>query len=369
MVHDHVLEKDAAEVASPGAAQFVVGAADEITGWRYGSERIDFANLSVGYSGSIENYSEEDLREHFAPALAAIAQEGSEDKVVFVWAAGNSNGLACEAPISQCVDGEVAASSVELLPGLAMRIAELREHTVGVVAVRPDDGLIADFSNRCGIAADSCLAAPGQGVRVAYFGPEGDGSPGFRAVGTVGGTSVAAPMVTGGLALMKQYFRSQLTNPDLLARLLDAADPESDREMPDELLVDNVVSFLVAGYDTTALAMTWTLFLISQSPEWEARILDEVETVAGPGPVGSEHVADLQVVQQVVKEALRLYPTAPVVARDIDNDIELDGTNAEVIHPNCVASPSSRWRTSSGSSENAGTSRRLTAAEMAMSVR
>ena len=40
--------------------------------------------------------------------------------------------------------------------------------------------------------------------------------------------------------------------------------------MPDELLVDNILSFLIAGFDTTAFALTWTLYLISQSPEWEA---------------------------------------------------------------------------------------------------
>ena len=116
------------------------------------------------------------------------------------------------------------ASSVELLPGLAARIPELRGHTVGVVSLRPDDGLISDFSNRCGIAAEFCLAAPGEQVRVVYFGPDLEGNPGFRGVATTSGTSVAAPMVTGGLALMKQYFRSQLSNPDLLSRLLETAD-------------------------------------------------------------------------------------------------------------------------------------------------
>jgi len=126
--------------------------------------------------------------------------------------------------------------------------------------------------------------------------------------------------------LVQARSASHADDTDLLARLLDAADPESGREMPDELLVDNIVSFLVAGYDTTALAMTWSLYLISQCPEWEARILDEVNAVVGCDPVESRHVADLKVVQQVLKEALRLYPTAPAVAREIDKDVELDGT-------------------------------------------
>ena len=193
--------------------------------WAWHSSRgIDFLNLSLGVTGIIENYSEEVLREHFEPTVAAIAQEGSEDKIILVWAAGNSNGVKCDIPISQCVDGAVEASSVDLLQGLASRFPELRANTVGVVAVRPEDGLIADFSNRCGIAADFCLAVPGQHVQVACFGPGPEGEPGFRASIPLSGTSFAAPMVTGGLALMKQYFRSQVSNTDLLARLLETAD-------------------------------------------------------------------------------------------------------------------------------------------------
>ena len=208
----------------PGTAEFFAETIDEITDWQYGSRSIDFLNLSLGVSGIIENYSEEVLREHFVPAVTAIAQEGSEEKVILVWAAGNSNGTECDLPISQCVDGAVEASSADLLPGLAARFPELRANTVGVVAVGPDDGLIVEFSNRCGIAADFCLAAPGQQVRFAYFGPGPDDDPGFRTIVEAGGTSFAAPMVTGGLALMKHYFRSQVSNTDLLARLLETAD-------------------------------------------------------------------------------------------------------------------------------------------------
>ena len=208
----------------PGTALFFAETIGEITAWQHGSQSIDFLNLSLGVSGIIENYSEEVLREPFEPAVAAIAQEGSEDKVILVWAAGNANGTKCDIPISQCVDGAVEAGSVDLLTGLAARFPELRENTVGVVAVGPEDGLIADFSNRCGIAADFCLAAPGEDVQIAYFGPDQEGEPGFRGIGGGGGTSFAAPMVTGGLALMKQYFRSQVSNTDLLARLLETAD-------------------------------------------------------------------------------------------------------------------------------------------------
>ena len=206
----------------PEEIEFLAESFEEILAWRSGSQSVEFLNLSLGASGIIDNYSEEVLREPFEAFNALLLQEGSEDKVVFIWAAGNAHGKKCDIPLSQCVDGAVEASSVDLFAGLAARFPELRETTVAVVAIRPD-GEIADFSNRCGIAADFCLAAPGDEVRVSYFGPH-EGEIGIRGVATGGGTSYAAPMVTGGLALMKQYFRGQVSNTDLLARLLETAD-------------------------------------------------------------------------------------------------------------------------------------------------
>ncbi len=114
---------------------------------------------------------------------------------------------------------------------------------------------------------------------------------------------------------------------NLLARMALATDPESGKSMSDELLVDNIVSFLVAGYDTTALALTWTLYLVSQSREWEQRILDEVARVAPSGAITSDHFSELVCVQQVVKESLRLFPTAPIIVRDIVDDVVVDGVS------------------------------------------
>lgn len=113
---------------------------------------------------------------------------------------------------------------------------------------------------------------------------------------------------------------------DLMARMVRAADPETGRTMSDQDIADNVIAFLMAGYDTTAFSLAWALYLIAQSPEWEERMVREVEEVAGDGPVTAAHVERLNVVQQVYNEALRLYPTAPVIVRDILDDIEFEGT-------------------------------------------
>jgi cytochrome P450 len=126
-------------------------------------------------------------------------------------------------------------------------------------------------------------------------------------------------------ALVKARRADAGAGDDLLARLGRAADAETGERMSDELLVDNILSFLIAGFDTTAFALTWTLFLISRSPEWEGRMLDEIARVAGDGPVTAQHVARLTTVQQVLNESLRLFPTAPIIVRDILDDTEIDG--------------------------------------------
>ncbi len=190
--------------------------------WRDGTQAVDFLNLSVGHEGIIDNYSEADLRSNFGNAIQEMAQQSAADKTVLVWAAGNAHGKPCTDTTSQCRNGQVDAASVEVLPGLVARIGELQGHTVAVVAIG-EDGAITDFSNRCGIAAEWCLAAPGEDILTAYFGPH-EGNDGFRGLATVDGTSFAAPMVTGGLAVMKHLFRDQLSNTDLLARLLATAD-------------------------------------------------------------------------------------------------------------------------------------------------
>ena len=102
---------------------------------------------------------------------------------------------------------------------------------------------------------------------------------------------------------------------DLLAKLLSARDPETGKSMPESLVVDNLLTFLAAGHETTALALTWSLFLIASVPEWQQRIYEEVVNVAGDRPVSADMVNRLPQTQNVIKEALRLYPPASIVSR------------------------------------------------------
>jgi len=112
---------------------------------------------------------------------------------------------------------------------------------------------------------------------------------------------------------------------DLLDRLIVARDPESGAAMDDEQLVDNLLTFYLAGHETTAKALTWTLYLVARSPEWAARLEDEIERVTRGAPVSGEHIDKLVLVQQVLKESLRLYPPAPMMSRQAVEETELGG--------------------------------------------
>ena len=183
----------------------------------------DFVNMSFGVDGLIENYVGETFGPLYGPAIQTLAQTGiTSNKAILVIAASNDHGLPCESPEPNCVGGRINATSPALYAGLPVLEESLRTHVVAVVAT-DRQGRIASFSNRCGIAAKWCIAAPGRGIRVATF--EEGTQPGtvFRGYGTWYGTSFAAPFVTGGLAVMKHWFRSQMANEELLTRLYKTA--------------------------------------------------------------------------------------------------------------------------------------------------
>src|SRR6185369_7241042 len=84
--------------------------------------------------------------------------------------------------------------------------------------------------------------------------------------------------------------RRDADGDNLLQRLVAARDPESGRAMDDQQLVDNLLTFYLAGHETTAKALTWTLYVLSRSPEWTERLEQEVERVTGGRPVAAEHI-------------------------------------------------------------------------------
>ncbi len=95
--------------------------------------------------------------------------------------------------------------------------------------------------------------------------------------------------------------------------------------MSDELIVDNIVTYLLAGHETTAKALTWTLYALAQLPQWQDRARAEVMSVTGGGQIGVEQLKELRLLESIFLEAMRLYPPAPSIMRIAKRPIWLGG--------------------------------------------
>lgn len=109
---------------------------------------------------------------------------------------------------------------------------------------------------------------------------------------------------------------------DLLGRLLAARDDES-AGMSDKQLRDEIVTLFVAGHDTTASTLAWALDLLVRHPEAYRAAREQVDALDGPPK--HEDLARLGVLVRVFKEALRIYPPIPMMAREAVRDFELGG--------------------------------------------
>lgn len=144
--------------------------------------------------------------------------------------------------------------------------------------------------------------------------------------------------VTAMLAERRAIESQSSSSPDdLLHRLMRARDPESGRSMNDEQLVDNLLTFYLAGHETTARALAWTLYLLANAPDWAAQLEEEIARVTGGAPVENSHVEKLVLVQQVLKESMRLYPPVPMLSRQCVEQARLG--DVDVMPGSTVAMP------------------------------
>lgn len=111
---------------------------------------------------------------------------------------------------------------------------------------------------------------------------------------------------------------------DLLDRLLAARDPETGRAMSDREIVDNLVTFIAAGHETTAQALGWTLDLLARHPGIAEDAAAEIDAVTGGHALAPAHLDRLPTVRQVLEEGMRLYPPAPMIGREVGCGFALD---------------------------------------------
>ncbi len=133
----------------------------------------------------------------------------------------------------------------------------------------------------------------------------------------------AAAYLRDAVTAMVGRRRASEARDDLVSLLLAARDPETGRGMNDAELTDNLLTFMTAGHETTALGLGWTFQLLARHPIVAQRVADEIEAVTAGGSVTPEHIDALVYTRQVFQEALRLYPPAPIIARTVETAMTL----------------------------------------------
>jgi cytochrome P450 len=119
--------------------------------------------------------------------------------------------------------------------------------------------------------------------------------------------------------------KGQSTGADLLQMLMEARDEETGATMNDRQLRDEVMTLFLAGHETTANALAWTIWLVAQHPEVETKLRAELGQVLGGRVPAAQDVPKLRYVTQVLEESMRLYPPAWMVARQAEEADELLG--------------------------------------------
>jgi cytochrome P450 len=119
--------------------------------------------------------------------------------------------------------------------------------------------------------------------------------------------------------------RDGVDRGDLLSMLLAARDEETGEGMTDRQLRDEVMTLMLAGHETTAMTLCWTLYLLSRHPAARRTLEAEVDRVLGGRVPSTEDLPRLPYTRMVIEEAMRLYPPAWGVTRSIAHDDEIDG--------------------------------------------
>jgi len=104
---------------------------------------------------------------------------------------------------------------------------------------------------------------------------------------------------------------------DLLDYMLAAEDPNTGRRMNETDLLHNMQFFIVAGHETTALSLAWALHLLSHDSEAQARANAQARAALGDRPAGADDLPNAPYIEQVLEEAMRLYPPVGLLARNV----------------------------------------------------
>ncbi|KAK3338569.1 putative bifunctional P-450:NADPH-P450 reductase [Neurospora tetraspora] len=112
---------------------------------------------------------------------------------------------------------------------------------------------------------------------------------------------------------------------DLLTAMLDGVDPKTGQKLSDDSIIDNLITFLIAGHETTSGLLSFAFYQLLKNPETYRKAQKEVDDVCGKGPVKLEHMNKLPYIAAVLRETLRLSPTIPMIGVESKEDTIIGG--------------------------------------------
>jgi len=111
-------------------------------------------------------------------------------------------------------------------------------------------------------------------------------------------------------------------NFDMLDLLLRAKDPETDETLNAKQVHNHVMTFMLAGHETTATALAWLIYNLAQHPEVERKFCEELDSLKGKQNLTYDDFEKLPYLENIIKETLRLHPSAPITTRlTVEDDV------------------------------------------------
>ncbi|PVI05918.1 NADPH-cytochrome P450 reductase-like protein [Periconia macrospinosa] len=126
-------------------------------------------------------------------------------------------------------------------------------------------------------------------------------------------------------AVISKRKQNPTEKKDLLNAMLNGVDAKTGEKMTEESIIDNMITFLIAGHETTSGLLSFTFYYLLKNPDAYKRAQNEVDQVIGKGAITVEHLTKLPYINAVLRESLRLSPTAPAIAIQANEDTTLGG--------------------------------------------
>ncbi len=123
-------------------------------------------------------------------------------------------------------------------------------------------------------------------------------------------------LITALTAERMEKIKAGTAPDDLATKIMTTRDPETGEVFETEEMVDQVAIFFLAGHETSASALAWTLYLLAMYPDWQDRVAEEATREFEPEKIYFSTLKRLRLARDVFREALRLYPPVPMMVRE-----------------------------------------------------